>query len=225
MDAEEGEGSSLAGPMSRTARRWLLVFAWSGGLIAGCIAFADRPFARAIDRNVERTAIASVGLGVLVLLKVILAAAMMVLLVGAVGRATRRTTPDWLRLPLVSTVGMALALVSALSLKFAIGRSQVYPTYIPEHLFVLRPFHGTGDYEAFPSATLAVTAAALAVPWFRAPRFRAGCVVALAVTESAILVTNGHWLSDTVGGMLLGAFVGWWVAMRVGEAPPAARPM
>ena len=170
--------------------------------------------ARYIDSQFRGTDVETLGLGVLLLLKPILAASLVLLVVGGILKSIRRDVPAWMHGPLVTALSMAITLAVALSLKVAVGRSQVYPTFIPDHLYTLRPFHGGGDYEAFPSATLAVSAAGLTVVWLRVSRLRSLCVTALLLVEAAILLTNGHWLSDTLAGTFLGGFVGWAVCVR-----------
>jgi membrane-associated phospholipid phosphatase len=43
---------------------------------------------------------------------------------------------------------------------------------------------------------------------------RVTLVVATGVLAAALLVTNGHWLSDIVGGVCLGPVIGGVVARR-----------
>ena len=64
-------------------------------------------------------------------------------------------------------------------------------------------------FEAFPSGTTSITAAILSVLWIRAPRLRAVYAMLLAFVAFALIVTNGHFVADVIGGAFLGASTGW----------------
>jgi membrane-associated phospholipid phosphatase len=124
-----------------------------------------------------------------------------------------RSLRPWMSTVLRGSAAGLAALGAAELLKFVFGRSPVYPTYLLEGVSRFQPLHpGT-----FPSATTAASAAILVVLWGAWPRGRIGYVLLLALIGAAILVTNAHWVSDVVGGLLLGAAANW---VLVGLALP-----
>lgn len=94
--------------------------------------------------------------------------------------------------------------MAAEALKLAIGRSQVYPAYLVDHLYQLRPFTTDHRYGGFPSATMAIASAFLTTLGIH--RLLAGA--ALLLLAASIAVTNGHWIGDLLGGTCLGTAIG-----------------
>ena len=139
------------------------------------------------------------------------------------GRLTRQ--PEWSRgvLHVAAAYVAGNALVSAL--KPAVGRQRPYVTGQPDRF---RPFSGSGDWHAFPSAH-AIHAFSLAAavaeeahrPWVSV----LGYGTASVVGWSRVYVDQ-HWLSDVAGGAVLGvvaakATVRWLHQRerRVGQQP------
>jgi len=205
----------------------------AAALLAGalllCVLFVDRPVATYMQHTVYGTPLFDWALRIFPVL--LGAGACMALLFVCFGGAALMGRPlrPWMSAVLAAAgAGMAALLLAEL-LKFGIGRSQVYPAYLSEGIFRVRPFRGGPGYGAFPSATAAVASAALLVLWEVWPRGRPAYGVVLLAIAAALIVTNSHWASDLLGGALLGGWVGR-VALRswrrtgtvsAGPSPPA----
>jgi membrane-associated phospholipid phosphatase len=122
--------------------------------------------------------------------------------------------PAWTRRVLTAGGAAALALLVALALKYAVGRSQAYPTFLRDGVYGFRPLSGSVDYAAFPSATMAGVSALLRGARTTTPQARLIAVALIALLAAALIVTNGHWLGDIVGGTYLGLLVGGIVQKR-----------
>ena len=116
----------------------------------------------------------------------------------------------WTRPLVLGVSSAALALLIAVVLKWLIGRSDPYPTYLVAGSYGFHPLHGG----VFPSATTAATSGFVAVIWLVVPRLRVLGAIVLSLIVAAIVLTNGHWVADIIGGGFLGAFVGWYLSSR-----------
>jgi hypothetical protein len=183
--------------------------------VALCSVFVDRPLALWLNARFYRTTVFTVGALILRPLDSLLVAGLALLVVAMVsGRLYG--APSWVNRFIVSGASAAVALVVALVLKVAIGRSQVYPPFLQDHIYDVRPFAGSKDFMAFPSATMAGVAAftvSLVVDHRRADR--AAAAVILGILAAALVITASHWLSDIIGGTYLGIVSGAAVARRL----------
>lgn len=197
-------------PRSHVTLLWSLAFANSVAVIVVCMLWVDRPVADRVNVFMQGQPPwldwTSRALGSL---PIVLISAALILLWWGIQRARGRPLPGWADTPLRSAISLTVALSVALPLKFLIGRSQVYPPWIERGEYGFFPMRGVHGYGAFPSATMAVAAAVLSVVWIRYPRQRAVPVLLVALVALAIIMTNGHWLSDVIGGGFLGCFTGW----------------
>jgi len=137
-----------------------------------------------------------------------------VLLVAAVGWQRFYTAPAWVNRVVVGGTGAAVALLAALILKIAIGRSQVYPPFLQDHIYGFRPFNGAEKFMAFPSATMAAVGAFIVGLGIHRRSHRAAAAVVLITLALALVVTAAHWLSDIIGGTYVGVLTGTAVARR-----------
>jgi len=112
----------------------------------------------------------------------------------------------------------ALSLAATVVLKFMIGRSQVYPPFLRDGIYTFLLVHGRPDYGAFPSATMAGASALIIGLHLRTAAERVTLVVVTSLLTAALLVTNGHWMSDIIGGVCLGLVIGRAVARRFFES-------
>jgi len=178
------------------------------GALVLCVLFVDRPVALYMQRKVYGTPLFDWALRIFpVLLGAGACLALLFVCFGGAALLGRQLRP-WMSVVLAAAgAGMAALLLAEL-LKFGIGRSWVYPTYLSEGIFGVRPLRGGPGYGAFPSATAAVAGAALLVLWEAWPRGRPAYGFVLFAIAVAILVTNSHWASDLLGGALLGGWVG-----------------
>jgi membrane-associated phospholipid phosphatase len=114
----------------------------------------------------------------------------------------------WLDHLVSAGVAAALTLGITLVLKFATGRSQVDPEFLRQHIYTFHILDASAGYGSFPSATMSGVSAfvtGLDLPRSATTIVLAGVVVLITL---ALLVTNGHWLSDIVAGAYLGVLIG-----------------
>jgi membrane-associated phospholipid phosphatase len=69
--------------------------------------------------------------------------------------------------------------------------------------------HGGPHLNQFPSGTATISVAAAATIWLVAPRLRIPAALMTTCACVAVVVTNGHWLSDVIAGAFLGLSIGW----------------
>ena len=132
-------------------------------------------------------------------------------LAGAVGWSVNRRTPTWIKRFVIGAACAAVAILVTEFLKWACGRSAAYPLFLVNHIYAFRPFNGNPNYMDFPSGTLTVVVG-FVTGWAPARLFQrtiAGLMIALSVV--ALIVANGHWISDIIAGSI----VGWAVASGI----------
>jgi membrane-associated phospholipid phosphatase len=114
----------------------------------------------------------------------------------------------WLDHLVSAGVAAAVTLGVTLVLKFTTGRSQVDPEFLRQHIYTFHLLGASAHYGSFPSATMSgVTAFVTGLDLPRSPtRIVLAAVVVLLTL--ALLITNGHWLSDIVVGTYLGVLIG-----------------
>jgi hypothetical protein len=175
--------------------------------LLACIAYVDRPVAD-FAHTAFGTTWFRIAVAILTTLHVVLVP--MVLFVVGCGawRLAGRRLPGWTRPLLQAALAAGVALVVAVSLKVAIGRSQAYPLYVSNHIHEFRPFRGDNGHRAFPSATMAVASAFLAVLCLESAGRRWFAGTGLTLIAACIVVTNGLWMADILGGLYLGTIVG-----------------
>jgi membrane-associated phospholipid phosphatase len=197
-------------------RRWLMMFAVCGAAVLVCMAYVDRPVADYVQTHLRQTALFAWTSRALGLLAIALILMLVVLFAAGLRLLGGRPIAGWAEMPLLMSWSGVWALSTAIVMKRIVGRSSPDPLYVERRVYEFHPWHGVPDFEAFPSATTAVTAALLAVVWIRMPRLRAACAGLLAVIAVALVMTNGHWLADVIGGIFLGASVGWMTVVLKG---------
>ena len=198
--------------MTPVARRWLFALVVCMVVVVVCVTELDRPIAVHADNAWRGTTIFALAVDFLRAVQLLLAVAIALVLGSTVWHVLGRQLPSQLQVAARGAWGMIAALLLSLILKFAFGRSQVVPPYLTHHIYQFRLLHGGQDYAAFPSATMAVAAAMLAVLWIHASRLRAIYVAAGLLLGTSLVVTNGHWVGDIIAGAFLGVSVGWLAA-------------
>ena len=192
----------------------LVVLATVSAAVALCILFVDRPLALWLDARSYGTTAFAIGAFVLQPLDSLLIAGA-VLFAWAMFWRRRYGAPEWLNRLVVGGTGAAVALLGVLVLKVAIGRSQVYPPFLQDHIYGFRLFAGSKNFMAFPSATLAGVGAFVVAVGVRRRSQRAAAAVILITLAVALVVTGSHWLSDIIGGTYFGVVSGAAVARRL----------
>jgi membrane-associated phospholipid phosphatase len=182
------------------------------------MACVDRPVADSVQAHLRQTALfawTTRALGLLPLVLILV----LVFLLGAGCRALDgRPLGAWTRTPLLCSWSVVWSLSATIVLKHIVGRSSADPLYVVRRVYEFHWLHGSPGYDAFPSGATAIAAALLSVVWIRVPRLRAVCGLVLAVVSLALIITNGHWVSDVLGGGFLGASTGWMTVLLSREA-------
>ncbi len=90
------------------------------------------------------------------------------------------------------------------------------PSYFGNGTYGFFPFHGGQGWRAFPSGHTAVIAAAAGAAWCLWPKHRWYGVALVFAVAIGLLGADYHWLSDIMGGAIVGASTGA-VAAKVGR--------
>jgi len=167
----------------------------------------DRPVARFAHDRFYDTRVYAVADSLLRLLMPALVLLALAFAALSVWWLMARPLPLWAESALRATAAGMAALGVAVVLKTIIGRSQAV-VYITDRVYAFRPMEFANAYEAFPSAAMAATSALLAGLALQQPSRRMAGVVVVAVVATCLVLTNGHWVSDLIGGVVLGVVVG-----------------
>jgi hypothetical protein len=181
-------------------RSWLML---EGACVVGGVALAaaqlDRPLALFMEYAFGGTQVeAAINAGLGLLLPTTFVAAILAAI--AVARRDHLRPRRWLERYLNSALSTGAAVLVAVALKHAIGRSQVDPGFLMNHVYTVRPFSASQAFAAFPSATMAGVSAA--VFGARVPAWLSGAIIVMIA--AALIATNSHWLSDLIGGLYVG---------------------
>ena len=179
-----------------------------------CVLFVDRPLALWVNERVHGSTAFVVGATILRPLNGLGTAGAVLLGLALVWRRRFVALP-WMNRSVVAGICAVVALAGALVLKLAIGRSQLYPLFLLNHIYEVRPFAGSENFTAFPSATMAGLSAFVAGVGGTRGFQRAASAAILVIVAVALVVTSSHWLSDIIGGTYLGVAGGAEVAMRL----------
>ena len=174
-------------------RRWLVALICCVAGTAASILYLDRPLASFFAAHVAHTTAGYWLNNALSSLVVIPVAALVFLLVCVRGRTGGRQLASWTRPVLIC----AWSITSALAVEFAL-----------KQLFGRLP--GGGPHAGqFPSGTATISFAVAGTIWRIAPRMRLAAAGLAGFLCVAVVVTNGHWLSDVIAGAFLGLSIGW----------------
>lgn len=188
--------------------------------IAVCIAVLDRPLALWGQTAFVGTPLLAIADAILRPLAPLLGVGFGLAAAGAALRLSGREISPLMVRVVNAAIAIMITLGLAIFLKIAFGRSQV-GLFLEQHVFAFDPFRLGKGYTAFPSATMSGAAACL-MSW-RPTKLVEGLAgwFVLIVVAAALIVTNGHWLSDIVGGGVLGVAVAA-AAPRIAVAMPTA---
>ena len=205
---ESGPPTASGTNLTRRPVFWALLSTASVLSLVLCVACVDRPVADFVY-TAFGTPLFRMAVAILTTLHVLLVPMALFVVGCGAWRLSGRQLPAWAGLFLQAALAAAVALVVALLLKVAIGRSQAYPLYVSNHIHEFRPFRGDPSYRAFPSGTMAVASAFLAVLCLESVGRRWFAGTGLTLIAACLVITNGHWLADILGGFYLGTIVGW----------------
>ncbi len=131
--------------------------------------------------------------------------------------------------PLLCSWSLVWTMAATQALKAAFGRSEteMWTGYVgtgtAKGVYTFHFLNGGPSFESFPSGSTAIAAAILSVLWIRAPRFRIAWALVLAYVALALIVTNGHYVADVIGGAFLGVSTGWMTILMWRQASERGR--
>jgi hypothetical protein len=195
--------------ISRRGVLWASLAAAVVLFILPCIAYADRPVADFAHAAFGGTRLFRISIAILASLRALLVPMGLFVVGCGAWRLAGRRLPGWTKPFLKAALAAGIAGVVIIALKAAIGRSEPYPFYVLSRIHEFRPMRGGSSHRAFPSGTMGVASAFLAVLCLESTgrRWFAGTV--LTLIAGCLIVTNSHWLADILGGLCLGTGVGW----------------
>ncbi len=201
--------------MNTAFRTWLMVLAACTAATVLSIAYVDRPVADYVHLNLLQSQMMEGLASAIDPLVIFVVLAFGVLFgAGCWILAGRKLVPRF-ETPLLCSWSVVWAMAATEALKLAFGRSEPVmwtgsvAGSIERGTYRFLFLHGVPLYESFPSGTTAIAAAILSVLWIRVPRLRVAWAVVLAYVGLALIVTNGHFVSDVIAGGFLGVSTGW----------------
>jgi membrane-associated phospholipid phosphatase len=196
-------------------RNWLISFAACAAGVLLSIAYLDRPVADYVHLNLLQSHFIQGLASALGPLVVFVALAFLVLVAAGCWVLAGRDLSPRFEAPLLCSWSTVLAMASTEILKRIFGRSDpemwtgFSATATAKGTYAFHFLHGGPLFESFPSGTTAIAAAILSVLWILMPRLRAAWALLLAFVVFALIVTNGHFVSDVIAGGFLGFSIGW----------------
>jgi membrane-associated phospholipid phosphatase len=190
-------------------RRLLLAMALCAMSVLVCICYLDRPAADFFNLSVRPHAAWTWLNRLLAPLVVIPVAALLFQFGAGLWLLFGRRLASWTLVPLLYSSGTIWAIAAGFVFKQIFGRGSPDPTYLAEHLYGFRFLHATEGWSSFPSGTAIIALTIATITCLGLPRWRQAVSVLAGLTCIGVTVTNGHWLSDVIAGMFIGAFIGW----------------
>jgi membrane-associated phospholipid phosphatase len=196
-------------------RTWLIALGVCAAAVLLSMAYVDRGVADYVNvhllQSVPIQAFAK-GLGPLVVFVglgfAVMAAA------GCWVLAGRMLSPR-METPLLCSWSLVWTMAATQALKAAFGRSEteMWTGYVgpgsAKGVYTFHWMNGGASFESFPSGSTAIAAAILSVLWIRMPRYRILWALGVGYVAAALIVTNGHFIADIIGGGFLGVSAGW----------------
>jgi len=174
-----------------------------------CICYLDRPAAEFFNAHV-RPYSAWIWLNRLLATLVIIPLAALLFQFGAgLWALFGRRLASWAQTALLYSSGTLWAIATEFVFKQIFGRGSADPTYLVKHLYGFRILHASEGWTSFPSGTAIGTLAIATITWLRFPRRRVAVSILAVLACVGVTITNGHWVSDVIAGMFLGACIGW----------------
>lgn len=196
-------------------RTWLAALGATTAAVLLSMAYVDRPVADYVHIHLLQSVIIQAlakGLEPLVLF---VGLGFCVLVAAGCWVLAGRTVSARMKTPLLCSWSMVWTMAATQALKAAFGHSEpdMWTGYVgpgsAKGVYTFHWMNGGPSFESFPSGSTAIAAAILSVLWIRAPRFRIAWAVIVAYVAGALIVTNGHFVADVIGGAFLGASTGW----------------
>ena len=190
-------------------RRWLLALLVTAAVVAIFWIYVDRAVAGFVTLHFHNTPVWRVSARILMPIPVVALIAPGFLLVHTMRIANGASPAPWTRLPATGAWAMSWALALTVILKRLIGRTEIYPSWLFDHVYTVHPIFWRPNSEAFPSGTMLIGTALIAVLWRRMPAGRPAWAGAVIILAALLILTDSHWVSDIIAGIFLGATVGW----------------
>lgn len=187
-------------------QRWLLAFAATVVAVVVCDLYIDRPIVGIANRLPALYDPASLTLNVI---ELFLPLSMGAALVTGIWAAMGRNIGRWGEALMLAgfSIGIAVVPVDAI-LKRVFCRVPV-KYFLKSGSYGFFPFHGGFALDSFPSGHTAFVSAGLLVLWIVEPRWRAIYAGVIAVTALCLILVNGHFFGDTLGGLFVGGTAAW----------------
>ena len=188
-------------------RRWQLATGICSATTLLSITYVDRPVADFLNTHIRSTSL-WVYLGdLLAPFSLVAVSGLLALLVSGGVLLSGRSLPGWSTTPIICSWSIVWALAAQIIFKDIFGRAST-ATYVQSHLYEFRYFHASSGWNSFPSGTATIAAAIAAVLWGTMPSTRLYGVLSVATIAVLLVLTNGHWVSDVICGIALGAYIG-----------------
>lgn len=200
--------------------RWLALLFATAALVALCILYVDHPLADFVEDHLRHRPFFNAAVVILRPLPALAVLALGFLLVDGLRTVAGSPPALWSRTPVIASWAACWGLATTVVLKRVFGRSDAYPTWALSHVDRWLFLWGHEGYESFPSGTMTVGTAVLAVLWIRSPALRPLWMALLLLAVVLLVVTDSHWIADIIAGTFLGATIGWLTTVL----HPAAAP-
>lgn len=120
---------------------------------------------------------------------------------------------DWCKIALMITISVILAYTCCKLLKIFFGRywpltwTHNNPALIPGNYFGFKFFQLSNSFHSFPSGSATIMFSSMMVVWYCKPNWRWLTVILNALVIIGLLGMDYHFISDVLGGVLLGNFI------------------
>jgi membrane-associated phospholipid phosphatase len=195
-------------------RNWFFALILCGAAAVLCIRYVDRPVADYAHDHLLQTFTVGLLNDVLTGLGAVAALGFLALITAGCLKLAHRTLPRWAEIPILCSWAMMWSMSSAEALKRVFGRADpeawtgATPQDLHRSIYGFQLLRSGYQFESFPSATMSVSAAVLAILWIAVPRLRPLWALLFSLIGIALVATNSHFISDVIAGALLGSFLG-----------------
>ena len=223
------DSSAATNPYGRLFVISLLLLAAGSGAIALCYFFVDRPVAFYVhDHDLSRP---NVFIPMTRFAPAFAIGAPIVLLLGCIRLAFGRPW-HWEKVLFIIAINVLVSNEIKEDLKEVFGRTwpatwvDNNPSLLKDGVYGFHPFEGGQAYSSFPSGHTTIVVAVVSILWIVYPWTRLLGVLIFLSEVIGLVGMNYHFVSDVLGGLLLGTLTGMWAVAiaglkpRVGNCPP-----
>jgi membrane-associated phospholipid phosphatase len=199
-------------------RRFLVALALCAVSLLLCICYVDRPAAEFFHSHVRPYSVWTWLNRLLAPLAVIPVLALFFQFGAGSWLLFGRRLASWAQTSLLYSSGTIWAISAEFVLKRICGRGSPDPTYLASHFYGFRFLNAGGGWDSFPSGTSTIALTIVTITCLRFPRWRIAVSILAGLVCIGVTITNGHWVSDVMAGMLLGASIGWMTVVIAGSS-------